>query len=69
MLIRETGAAIFVTPRVSIPTEAAWMTWPAKWGKPRARYTREGSVFGRDFENERLEIDFATGAITVTPRN
>ena len=37
--------------------------------QPRARYTREGSVCGRDFENERLEIDFATGAITVTPRN
>jgi hypothetical protein len=68
MLIREPGDALFITPRDSVPTEAAWMTWPGVWGKPQARYTRNGSVFSRDFEHARLEIDFTTGAITVTPR-
>lgn len=68
MLIREPGDPLFVSPRDSVPTAAAWMHWPAAWGPAEGRYERDGSRFTRTFARARLEIDFATGAIAVTPR-
>jgi hypothetical protein len=68
MLIREPGDALFVSHREYAPRPAEWMTWPETWGAARGKYVREGSRFSRDFERARLEIDYSTQQITITPK-